>query len=107
METENNVTPLFTPSRCPHDWQPVEGWRAQYRCALCGSIGRKIRAITLDDADGPVGPPGITAYRCRLKDGNGVRCQARAVTRVDGKPRCTAHACGEHTRAARESLLHD
>ena len=103
--TENNVTPLFTPSRCPHDWQPVEGWRARYQCSLCGAIGRKRRVLTMLRAGGPLGDAGVTVYRCRFVS-DGVRCRARAVVRVGRELRCADHCPGGHTRAAREALRH-
>ncbi|MGD0525072.1 MAG: hypothetical protein ABSE49_08005 [Polyangiaceae bacterium] len=101
----DNVTPLLTPSRCPHEWQPVEGWQARYQCTLCHALGRKLRVLTLHKFGGPIGRPGVTAYRCRFKS-NGVQCRTRAVARVDGTLRCKAHCCGQHTRAGRDSLGH-
>jgi hypothetical protein len=102
---ENNVTPLFTPSRCPHDWQPVEGWRARYQCSLCEAIGRKRRVLTMDRVGGPLGGPGVTEYRCTFRS-NGVRCSARAVARVGRELRCADHCPGGHTKAARKALRH-
>lgn len=99
----DNVIPLFTPSRCPHDWEPIEGWRARYHCHLCGSIGRKERLVLPPRTDGSKGRPGITSYRCHFRAG-GKRCNAFAVARVDGKPRCPAHGGAKHTHAARKTL---
>lgn len=31
---------------CEHDWRPIEGYYARYRCTLCGSIGLKERLVT-------------------------------------------------------------
>ena len=28
-----------------HDWQPISGWYARYRCSICRVIGRKPGAI--------------------------------------------------------------
>jgi hypothetical protein len=102
---ENNVIPLFTPSRCSHDWQPVEGWQARYQCTRCYVLGRKLRVLTIHRQGGPIGRPGVSPYRCRFKS-HGVPCRARAVACFDGTLRCAVHACGEHTRGVRDSLRH-
>jgi hypothetical protein len=99
----DNVIPLFSPSRCKHAWQPLDGWRARYRCRLCGCIGRNLRAVTLLESGGPIGQPGVTAYRCRHK-AHGERCAHSAVGRVDGTVLCAQHGGSAHTRSAREAL---
>jgi hypothetical protein len=88
-----------------HDWQPITGWRARYRCNGCGVIARKPRLVTHLYPWGPANPdatPKITPYVCTLKIGE-LRCGCLAVKKIGRKKwRCRAHllAPAIHTMAA-------
>jgi len=75
---------------CVHDWQPIPGWFARYRCSICRVIGWKPRMVTLCRAHGTE----IEPYRCEIvRDRR--RCKAPAVFAKDGKHfRCEAHRAG-------------
>lgn len=90
---------------CDHDWKPVEGWFARYRCARCKAYGAKLAVLSPGDGK----PAGITPLRCRHEDdeerGPGQaprRCDGLAVARVRGEGlRCAQHAPHRRTHAAR------
>jgi hypothetical protein len=86
------LQPAFRPpaeAACDHAWSPIDGWRARYRCALCGALGRKRRALFKDDGP-PVGRPGVTPYRCTEPTHDG-RCGALAIAREEKGCRCARH----------------
>jgi hypothetical protein len=95
METTNS------PSFCAHDWQPIDGWYARYRCTRCRVIGCKFGVV--------VAPHGghrsfeIRPYRCEAKCA-GQKCNQPAVHGWRGKNfRCAAHPHGSRaTRALRQ-----
>jgi hypothetical protein len=31
---------------CNHDWQPISGWYARYRCSHCAVVGCKFGVVT-------------------------------------------------------------
>jgi hypothetical protein len=104
---------------CTHDWKPVAGWYARYRCAICGGFGYKQRFIRTDEL-GPGGPPKtmgsdrIKPYLCAHKPG-GASCGGFAVKKENGRWKCAEHrheklvakaaapsgSQGTHTRRAR------
>jgi hypothetical protein len=84
-----------------HDWQPIDGWRARYRCRDCGVIGRKRGAVTIigpwelrDVMEPPepvAGGAEVTPYACTLKCA-GLRCGCPAVKKTGSRRwRCSAH----------------
>ena len=84
-----------------HDWQPIPGWYARYRCASCGVIGCKF---------GLVNPhmrhrgTGIEPYRCEARPG-GEKCGEPAVHAWKGKHfKCAAHRYPGRAAQAREQL---
>jgi hypothetical protein len=84
---------------CAHDWQPIDGWYARYRCTVCHVLGCKFGVV--------VGPHGghrsfeIKPYRCEAVRG-GVKCNAPAVHGWRGKKfRCAEHRHGAHAARAR------
>jgi hypothetical protein len=91
---------MNAPTACAHDWQPIEGWYARYRCARCRVIGYKPGAVH------PGNPRGmaIVPYRCESKC-HGARCSEPAVHNWKGaKFRCAAHGGPAHTGPARKAL---
>lgn len=86
---------------CEHDWQPIPGWYARYRCARCRAIGCKFGVVCPAVAHRSVE---IRPYRCEAVRG-GEKCNAPAV---QGKParklRCAEHAhLGGRTGLARKA----
>ena len=84
---------------CAHDWQPIDGWYARYRCTRCLAIGCKFGVV--------VGLHGghrsfeIQPYRCEAVRG-GLRCNVPAVQSWRGKNfRCAEHRHGAHAARAR------
>ena len=64
---------------CAHDWQPIPGWYARYRCS-------------------------IVPYRCEARPG-GERCAEPAVRATRGKRfRCAGHCACARTAEARKAL---
>src|SRR5260221_14564561 len=47
-----------------HDWQPIDGWTARYRCWQCGVIAYKPRVVTILVDGGPYGSMKVTPYVC-------------------------------------------
>ena len=85
---------------CAHDWQPISGWHARYRCAICQVIGRKLAALPGQRGRGT----GIEPYRCEAKRG-GARCKQLAVHAWHGKNlRCAEHRHAGRAGAARKEL---
>jgi len=85
---------------CEHDWQPIEGWYARYRCARCRVIGYKPGAVHRQHARCME----ITPYRCELRRG-GERCAEPAVRSWRGKKfRCAGHCGAGRTAEARTAL---
>lgn len=85
---------------CTHDWQPIVGWYARYRCSVCGVIGYKPGAVHPKHARSMA----ITPYRCEAKSG-GKRCEGHAVHNWRGKNfRCAAHRYPGRTAEARKEL---
>jgi hypothetical protein len=71
---------------CNHDWQPVEGWYARYRCSVCRVLGCKFGVIDSDRAGSTV----IEPYRCEENHGH-ERCSEEAVARISGLMCCRRH----------------
>ncbi len=85
---------------CVHDWQPIMGWYARYRCGRCRVIGYKPGAVHPQHARCMA----ITAYRCEVRCG-GKRCAEPAVHCWRGKKlRCAVHVHGGRTAKARTVL---
>jgi hypothetical protein len=85
---------------CEHDWEPIQGWYARYRCARCRVIGYKAGALRPQNAR----CTGITTYRCEVRR-EGKRCAEPAVHCWRGKKlRCAAHVRPGKTEKARETL---
>jgi len=85
---------------CEHDWQPIQGWYARYRCGQCRIIGYKPGAVRPQNARCME----ITPYRCEVRR-DGQRCAEPAVHSWCGKKfRCAAHARPGRTAKARETL---
>jgi hypothetical protein len=85
---------------CEHDWQPIQGWYARYRCSRCRVIGYKPGAVRPQNARSVE----ITPYRCEVRR-EGERCAGPAVHAWHGKKfRCAAHCGGGRTGKARETL---
>jgi hypothetical protein len=86
---------------CTHDWQPIPGWYARYRCTHCSVLGCKFGVV--------VAPHGghrsneIAPYRCQAQC-CGAKCNEPAVHGEGGanKLRCAAHRPGQAARARRE-----
>jgi len=84
---------------CAHDWQPIPGWYARYRCTLCNVIGCKLGVVQPKEARSSVE---IQPYRCASRC-RGERCSEPAVHGWRGKAfRCEAHRAGHGARARRE-----
>src|ERR1700730_16254840 len=47
-----------------HDWPPIDGWCARYRCKGCRIVGYRPRVVTLGVDGGPYGRTAITPYVC-------------------------------------------
>jgi hypothetical protein len=85
---------------CTHDWQPIPGWYARYRCSLCEVIGCKFGVVVAKY--GAHRSVAIEPYRCQAQCG-GARCNEPAVHGWAGKGlRCAAHRPGQAARARRE-----
>jgi hypothetical protein len=83
---------------CSHDWQPIDGWCARYRCAPCNVIGCKLGVVEPWRRTGMA----IEPYRCESPCG-GEPCDQPAVHRSRSKGfRCEAHRPGQAARARRE-----
>ena len=83
-----------------HDWQPISGWYARYRCSICRVIGRKPGAIHPQRGRSAA----IEPYRCEAKS-RGERCMEPAVHAWRGKNlRCAAHRHPGRTAGARKEL---
>jgi hypothetical protein len=92
--------PADAGAACVHDWQPIMGWYARYRCAICHVIGHKPGAVHPQHARCTA----ITPYRCEVRCG-GKRCAAPAVHSWRGKKlRCAAHVHSGRTAKARDRL---
>ena len=85
---------------CAHDWQPIAGWYARYRCAVCRAVGYKPGAVHPQHARNMA----IVPYRCEATCG-GKRCGQPAVDSRRGKHfRCAAHVRPGRTAEARKAL---
>ena len=85
---------------CAHDWQPIPGWYARYRCSICHVIGYKPGAVHPQHARRIA----IVPYRCEAQCG-GARCKEPAVHNGYRKKfRCAAHVRPGRTAKAREEL---
>ena len=85
---------------CEHDWQPIQGWYARYRCGKCRIIGYKPAAVRPQNARSTT----ITPYQCEVRR-DGQRCVEPAVHSWYGKKfRCAAHVRPGKTAKARETL---
>ena len=85
-----------TPLACAHDWQPIPGWYARYRCTRCQVIGCKFGVVQSKHITRSLE---IQPYRCEVRRG-GEKCTAPAVSSLYGKKcRCAEHRHG--TPAAR------
>jgi hypothetical protein len=85
---------------CAHDWQPIAGWYARYRCAICRAVGYKAGAVHPQHARSMA----IVPYRCEATCA-GRRCGEAAVHGRNGKRfRCAAHVNGGRTTGARKAL---
>lgn len=69
---------------CEHDWQPVPGWGARYRCTKCQAYGHKAN-ITNQIVKIPM--IGIVPYVCQVPGCN----QMAQVSSSKGKRRCFKH----------------
>jgi hypothetical protein len=101
-QPSNNVINLFVAHY--HHWQPIDGWRARYRCPDCGAVGYKPRLVTTEVEGGPYGSTRVTPYVCSVKRA-GLRCGCPAVKKLRGGWKCRAHAANHstsHTHEARE-----
>jgi hypothetical protein len=93
----NAATTICAPDA--HDWQPISGWYARYRCSICGVIGGKPGAIQPQR-----GRTAIEPYRCEAKRG-GERCTEPAVHAWRGRNlRCAAHRHPGRTAGARKQI---
>lgn len=92
--------PAAAGAACVHDWQPIMGWYARYRCAICRVIGYKPGAVHTQHARSMA----ITPYRCEVRCG-GKRCAGPAVHSWRGKKlRCAVHVHSGRTAKARDTL---
>jgi hypothetical protein len=86
---------------CTHDWQPIPGWYARYRCTLCHAIGCKFGVV---QAKHVTRSNEIQPYRCEVRHG-GERCNAPAVSSWYGKKfRCAEHRHGAHAARVRRQV---
>jgi len=87
---------------CDHDWQPIPGWYARYRCSICQVIGCKFGVVVAPYRERRSNR--IAPYRCEAKCG-GVRCNEPAVHSWRGKAfRCAAHHHPGHATRARKEI---
>jgi hypothetical protein len=68
---------------CDHDWQPIPGWYARYRCSICQVIGCKFGVVVGPYREHPRSVQ-IAPYRCESRCG-GVKCNEPAVHASYGK----------------------
>jgi hypothetical protein len=88
---------------CDHDWQPIPGWYARYRCSICQVIGCKFGVVVGPYREHPRSVQ-IAPYRCESRCG-GVKCNEPAVHASYGKKfRCAAHRHPGHATRARKEL---
>jgi hypothetical protein len=82
---------------CEHDWRPIPGWTARYRCAVCRVLGCKFGIVR------GTGGGAIEPYLCASRSG-GAKCGAPAVT-GDARAlyRCARHPLPRSARADEES----
>ena len=80
---------------CNHDWQPISGWYARYRCSHCSVVGCKFGVVT------GYGSMTVEPYRCATRRG-GVRCTELAVMRRNHEMRCKEHGAGRRATSARQ-----
>jgi hypothetical protein len=80
---------------CNHDWHPVSGWCARYRCSQCRALGFKFRVVM------GYGDPVIEPYHCQARPAGG-RCNNLAVTRRKREMRCLEHGSSHRTLVARK-----
>jgi hypothetical protein len=78
---------------CTHDWQPIPGWYARYRCSICHAVGAKFGVVQGKHCKRSME---IHPYRCGARCG-GVKCERPAVHSVHGKK----FRCAEHHRPVR------
>jgi hypothetical protein len=84
-----------------HDWQPIPGWYARYRCASCGVIGCKFGLVNphLRGRGTEIEP-----YKCQARPG-GQKCDQPAVHAWRGKGfKCAAHRYPGRAARARQQL---
>jgi hypothetical protein len=89
-----------------HDWTPIDGWTARYRCTVCFVVGYKPRVVTVGVEGGPYGSMQITPYLCGAKRGAD-RCGCPAQSKRGGTWKCRSHllkTSGQHIVAARDAL---
>ena len=87
-------------STCAHDWQPIVGWYARYRCAVCRVIGYKPGAVHPRQSRSTA----VVPYRCGAMCGRQA-CGQSALHAGSGKKfRCAVHARGGRAPKARETL---
>jgi hypothetical protein len=106
MDTHLSNDVATTPDSHYHNWQPIDGWRARYRCRDCRAVGYKPRLVTMDVEGGPYGGMRITPYVCAFAR-EGLRCGCPAVKKLRGSWKCPTHVCRGlpiHTTAARAHL---
>ena len=85
---------------CVHDWQPISGWPARYRCCICRVLGCKFRLVTGHRARSME----IEPHRCEAVRG-GKRCSEPAVFARRGRHfRCAAHQVPGHAVRARHDV---
>jgi hypothetical protein len=95
---------LYTLSH-QHDWQPINGWTARYRCKGCRVVGYRPRIVTLHVAGGPYGSTAVTPYICSAQQG-GQRCGCPAEWKQKRAWRCREHLLNSsHTATARAALV--
>jgi hypothetical protein len=83
-----------------HDWQPIAGWYARYRCSICRVIGYKPCAVHPQHCRRTA----IEPYRCEATR-DGKRCNAPAVHTWHGtRFRCAEHLHRGRTAGARKKL---
>jgi hypothetical protein len=86
---------------CAHDWQPIPGWYARYRCTLCHVIGCKLGVV---QAKYVQRGNEIEPYRCGAVR-RGELCSAPAVDGSHGKKfRCAEHRHPAPAAHARREL---
>jgi hypothetical protein len=88
-----------------HDWQPIDGWCARYRCKECRIVGYRPRVVTLGVEGGPFGRIAITPYVCgATRDGE--RCGGPAEWKQKGTWRCGEHLLNNNNRTAAARAAH-